>query len=250
VGPIPAYELSPDSATIKLYLMKLLFVASDAMEFQGLRPHCTNLRPLDSPIRYARTARLGDHEILLAANGAGAHRAAAAVDAALPSFPPDAIVSIGFCGALDPTLAIADLVVGTAVLAGDRTYPALDPGNGTHRRGSVSSIDHVAGTAEEKRQLHAGGAIAVEMEAAGVAERAQTLGRPFFCIKTVTDLSQENMANDFNAALRSDGRFDTIKILRSSLRHPWVRLPELIRLRSRCLLATRSLGDFIADCRF
>jgi hypothetical protein len=88
------------------------------------------------------------------------------------------------------------------------------------------------------------------MEAAGVAQRAQALGMPFFCIKTVTDLAGETMANDFNAVLRSDGRFDTIKLLASGLRHPRVRLPELFRLRRRCLLAARSLGDFIADCRF
>jgi hypothetical protein len=58
------------------------------------------------------------------------------------------------------------------------------------------------------------------------------------------------MANDFNAALRSDGHFDTIRILASSLRRPWVRLPELFRLRVRCARAARSLGDFIAGCRF
>jgi hypothetical protein len=88
------------------------------------------------------------------------------------------------------------------------------------------------------------------MEAAGVAQRAQKLGVPFFCIKSVTDLADETMANDFNVVLRSDGRFDTMKVLLLSLRHPWVRLPELFRLQRRCALAARSLGEFIADCRF
>jgi nucleoside phosphorylase len=231
--------------------MKLLFVASDAMEFKGLLRHCRNVRTFDAAIDCAREAQLGDHEIRLAAHGAGAHHAITALDAALANFRPDAIASIGFCGAIDPTLAIADIVVGTSILVRDGVLcpQALDSGR-PHHRGPVSSIDRVAASAAEKRQLRATGAIAVEMEASGVAARAQTLGLPFFCIKTVTDLAEENMANDFNAALRSDGHFDTIKILRSSLFHPWVRLPELIRLRSRCLLATRSLGDFIADCRF
>ena len=92
-------------------------------------------------------------------------------------------------------------------------------------------------------------AVAVEMEAAGVAARAEALGRPFYCIKAVTDLAGESMANDFNSAL-SDCHFDTIKVLRSSLRHPSVRLPELFRLRKRCLRASTVLGDFVADCRF
>lgn len=210
--------------------MKLLFVASDEMEFRGM------------PRRDG---------ILLTANGAGAHRAAAAVDAALAGFHPDAIVSMGFCGALDPALGIADIVVGTTIFAGDRAFAAESPVTAPpHRQGPICSIDHVAATAEEKKQLHSTGAIAVEMEAAGVARRAQKLGVPFFCIKSVTDLAGETMANDFNAVLRSDGRFDTMKILASSLHRPWARLPELFRLRRRCVLAARCLGEFIADCRF
>ena len=216
--------------------MKLLLVAAQPSELQAIRP---------------RMPQPGAHRMLLVANGAGAHRAAAAVDDALATFQPDAIVSLGFCGALDPDLAIADIVVGTTIFAGGRAFAAQVPTAGLpHRLGPVCSLDHVARTAAEKSELRATGAIAVEMEAAGVAERAQSLGVPFFCIKSVTDLAGEDMANDFNAALRSDGRFDTMKILASSLRKPWVRLPELFRLRRRCARAARALGDFIADCRF
>jgi len=194
---------------------------------------------------------LGSHEFFLTANGAGPRRAAAAVDAAMASFHPDAIVSTGYCGALAPELAIADIVVATAIYAGGCPIAAQWPAAGLpHRLGPICSLDHVAQTAAEKSRLHSTGAIAVEMEAAGVAGRAQALGLPFFCIKSVTDLAGETMANDFNAALRSDGRFDTIRVLASSLRHPWVRLPELFRLRARCVRAARSLGEFIADCRF
>ena len=210
--------------------MKLLFVASDPMEFRGMHP--TNDRRFVS-------------------NGAGAHHAAAAVDGALRDFRPDAIVSMGFCGALDPALRITDIVLGATILADGATFAALSPVTAAPRRtGAVFSLDHVASTAVEKRKLHATGAIAVEMEAAGVAQRAHTLGLPFFCIKSVTDLADETMANDFNKVLRSDGHFDTMKILALSLRRPWVRLPELVRYRQRCGLAARSLGEFIADCRF
>lgn len=211
--------------------MKLLLVASDPMEFRGLKRR--------------------DDEVHLAENGAGAHHAAAAVDKALGGFRPDIIVNMGFCGALDPALAIGDIVVGTTIFANDRAFPVEPPVTGLrHHAGPICSIDHVAGTAEEKRKLHATGAIAVEMEAGGVAQRAQKLGVPFFCVKSVTDLAGEDMANDFNAVLRSDGRFDTMNILALSLRRPWARLPELIRLRKRCSLAARTLGEFIADCRF
>lgn len=90
----------------------------------------------------------------------------------------------------------------------------------------------------------------MEMEAAGVAERAATRGLPFYCIRVVTDLAGEDMANDLNGALRPDGHFATMLILRGAVSHPWARLPELIRLRRRSVRAACVLGDFVADCRF
>ena len=94
------------------------------------------------------------------------------------------------------------------------------------------------------------GAIAVEMEAAAVARQAQALGVPFYCVKAVSDVADESLSIDFNAALRQDGHFDTISILGAVLRHPLAGVPELFRLRNRSVRAANSLGDFFADCRF
>jgi adenosylhomocysteine nucleosidase len=229
--------------------MRLLLIASAPMEFR-LGGACFSL-PSALPVDWARTIRLGNHDVLAVANGAGARRAASAVDAAAEVFLPDAVISTGFCGALDPQLRTADVVVATSVAAADRRYAALPVSTtAPHHSGVVCSIDRVAQTAEEKRRLRAGGAMVVEMEAAGVAARAQARGLPFHCIRVVTDLAGETMANDFNAALRADGHFDTMVILRGVLRRPLARLPELCRLRQRSVRAARVLGVFFADCRF
>jgi len=223
-------------------------VAADPMEFRGVH----GAVPLAVPgVRWSRGASLCGNEALLVANGVGARRAAAAVDAALKVFQADAVVSTGYCGALVPELQIGDIVIGTEVAAGGRRFPALPiRSSRPHRMGVVFSIDHVAQTAKEKARLRAAGGVAVEMEAGGVAERAGAHKLPFFCIKTVTDLAGEDMANDFNSALREDGHFATIKILRGTLHEPLVRVPELLRLRSRCARAAQLLGEFIDDCRF
>ena len=229
--------------------MRLLLIASAPMEFR-FGGACFSL-PSALPVDWSRTIRLGSHDVLAVANGAGAMRAASAVDAAAAVFHPDAVISTGFCGALDPDLRVADVVVATAVVSADRRYNALPVSTAAaYHSGVVCSIDRVAQTAEEKRRLRAGGAMAVEMEAAGVAARAQALGLPFHCIRVVTDLAGETMANDFNAALRSDGHFDTMVILRATLRRPLARLPELCRLRQRSVRAARVLGEFFANCRF
>jgi adenosylhomocysteine nucleosidase len=226
-------------------------VAADPMEFRGLLRHLTDAKAKRIAVDWSRSAQLGKYELVLAANGAGAKRAASAVDASLETFRAETIVSTGFCGALAPELEIADVVAGTAISAGSRIFPALQPVSGRqHHMGVVCSIDHVAQTAAEKRELRTGGGSVVEMEAGGVAERARAHNLPFYCVRVVTDLAREDLANDFNQALRPDGHFVTIKILRGTLRNPMVRLPELLRLRNRCVRAALALGDFIADCRF
>jgi adenosylhomocysteine nucleosidase len=249
--------------------MKLLFIASDKMEFRGLLAHATAVREAEVAARWSRSATLGANEVLLVANGAGPDRAAAATDAGIKAFDAVAIVSTGFCGALAPELGIADLVSATSIEVADRCYaprlwdrpPGLSvqgvaPPRGQagrpvphargHFFGAIRSIPYVARTAEEKRNLAVTGAIAVEMEAGGIAARAESHGLPLYCIRAVTDLAGETLANDFNKALRLDGHFDTILILKGTFRHPTVRLPELFRLRKRCVRAAHVLGDFFA----
>jgi len=231
--------------------MKLLVVAAEAREVQGILAHARRVRIAHVGADWARFASLGDHELLLVAHGAGPARAAAAVEPAAAVFHPDAIVCTGFCGALLESLGVASMVVATAAAGATGRFTAQAPAVARpHHCGLVSTIDHVAQSAEEKRDLRRTGASAVDMEAAAVAERAAALGVPFYCIKSVTDLAGETLANDLNAALRPDGHFDTIRILGSVLGRPSARLPELLRLRSRSARAARALGDFFADCRF
>src|SRR5512142_2125352 len=93
-------------------------------------------------------AALPNAEAVLVANGAGAKRAAAAVDRAIEKARPDAIVSTGFCGALDESLGIADIAVATAV----ESYLAMPVESARPAyRGLIRSIDHVAQTMAEKR---------------------------------------------------------------------------------------------------
>ena len=87
--------------------MKLLLVASDPMEFRGILTVTAQPRKVDVAVDWARCGGINGHEVLLVANGVGRKRAAAAVDAALPNFPADRVISTGFCGAVDPQL-VAD----------------------------------------------------------------------------------------------------------------------------------------------
>ena len=195
---------------------------------------------------------------LLAANGPGALAAQALRD----KRNVEGIVSTGFCGALDESLRVGDVVVALGVRdetvrdessIRTRTYETLVPGVGNVEAvlsGAIVSIHHIARTAAEKRNLRATGASIVDMEAAGVARAAEDLGLPFYCIRAVSDLAGEDFENDFDAALGPDGRFSIMRLLRGAVASPRKRLGELIRLQQRTALATKKLGDFLADCTF
>jgi len=220
----------------------ILFIAAEPRELTGFLAHWQQIQPLPLPVHWARTGRWKGREVYAIANGAGAERAFAAVLVAPKS---SAICNIGFCGALDETLRIGDVVVATEVRNGSRSWPALVPGDTPESpTGTVASIDHIAQTAAENSNLRATGASIVEMEAAGVARASEDLDLPFYCIRAVSDLAREDLATDFNAALKPDGRFSTIRLIAQ------LKLAELIRLKQRTDLASKKLGDFLAASTF
>lgn len=232
-----------------------MFVAAEAREFDGLLPHCQAVEKLDWPLAWARSARLNGRQVFLAANGAGPKNAAKVVDFAryqLGGGTMDAVVSTGFCGGLDPSLKVGDVFVATSIqLQNGEQQPVSAPQSGRQfASGALVSIDRVAQTAEEKRDLCRSGASAVDMEAAGVYSRVREWERPFYCIRSVTDLAGESFLIDLNAARGADGRFSTSRILAAAIRRPLTVAPELLTLRRRSITAAKALGEFIADCRF
>ena len=228
----------------------LLFVASEAREFDGLVARCETVRPLLWPVLWSRAGTLGVRSVLLVANGVGSCRAAEAVRVAAERRPIAAVVSVGYCGALEKRLAIGDIFVATCIDSGGRRIPVGVPeAAGRFTSGPIASVDRVARSAAAKAALRQRGAYAVEMEAAGILEEAARIGAPVFCIRSVTDLADESFVVDFDAALREDGQFSTGRILWQAFRKP-AAFPELIRLRRRCQTASDALGEFLAGCRF
>jgi len=226
-------------------------VAAEPREFSGLLGLCTGVHKLAWPVQWARSAESRGRQFWMVANGAGAAHAGRAVEVAFAACQPQAIVSMGFCGALDPALEIGDIFVATAVDAAGRRFDVrLPQSEAPHATGVLASIDRVAQTAAEKALLRAAGASAVEMEAGGVAQCAAARGIPLFCVRSVTDTAGQSFVTDFNKALLSDGHFGTINLLTSALGNPGKAFPELFRLRRSCRMAARTLGEFIAGCRF
>ncbi|MEO7143682.1 MAG: hypothetical protein ABI165_09295 [Bryobacteraceae bacterium] len=230
-----------------------VLVAAEAREFSGVGGFLENVKKLDWAIDFARSGARDGRQWVLVANGPGPRLAARAIGAARAStHDMDAVISTGFCGALDPALAVGDVVVGARVVdpAGREFAARIPETTRRHATGAVMSIDRVAATAAEKQELRSAGGTVVEMEASAVAGCAEEWGTPFYCVRAVTDEAGEGFGIDFNAMRDAEGRFDRSRIVRAALRKPFERIPELLRLDKSCQTAARALGEFLADCRF
>lgn len=239
--------------------MAILYVAAEAAELKPFATLLTGLRKLKWPLDYAWEGILESRRILLAANGAGPKLASDAVETAiraamvaeLSSSRLEAVISTGFCGGLDPELRESQIVVATRVICpstGETHECAAISGPEEFISGPLLSQDRVANDSSEKQRLFSHGAIAVDMESAGVAARAKRAGLPFCCIKAVTDRADESFSFDLNRLRSPQGRIVRGKIVVHALTHPQV-ISDLLRLKRRAENAAESLGNFLVGSR-
>jgi adenosylhomocysteine nucleosidase len=227
----------------------IVFIGAERREFDGLVAKTSGVAKINWPLDFVRTTIWNGEPALFVANGPGPKLAGEAVRVVTERRPVAALISIGFCGALDPELDLGDIFVANEVMA---VGPALSPPGAIkpHKGGRLVSTDRVVVTPEEKAELRRAGGAAVDMEAGAVAQRARQNGIPFYCVRVVTDTAGERLPLDFNRMRCADGRFSRARILLAACRNPGVIFPELIRLNQRTKGASAALGDFIADCRF
>jgi 4-hydroxy-3-methylbut-2-enyl diphosphate reductase len=141
----------------------------------------------------ALAVRSGTREADVHRFGMGPRRAAAAAERLAGQIGSGPVVIAGLCGALDPSLHPGDVVLATELRSPEHTTQCDDPSilAGLLRRGGlnvrlgpiVSSSRLVVGGA--RRQLAAGGALAVDMESAWLAPAFPN--RPVVTLRVVVD---------------------------------------------------------------
>jgi adenosylhomocysteine nucleosidase len=130
--------------------------------------------------------------LVIVQSGMGRVRAQRAAETLLAEWPVSRLLAVGFSGALDPALAVGDLVLadrvieddGGAVLVVNGTVPVVP----TARRGAVVTVDKVYATVEEKQALaKRRQALAVDMESSAVARAAAARGVPWYSLRVILD---------------------------------------------------------------
>lgn len=159
---------------------------------------------------------------------------------------PEALLSVGFCGALAGDLRAGDLVAADEVreeATGDR-FPA-DPAllaTAPGRRGALVSSVRLARTPADRAALDG---LAVDLESAALARAAAAASVPFLALRAVTDEARHRMP-DFERLMDAAGRLNPLSGLVYFFIHPG-ELRAMMRLAPAARAASRSLHDGVRE---
>ena len=160
---------------------------------------------------------LNDKAVLVL-SGMGRERARQAAQA-LAEAGADCLAGFGSAGALAPSLSPGDLVLAAEIHEAGRKF-SVDPGLGETlmkwlsgngfgvHNGPLACAAQPLASVEAKRELSARtGALAVDMESAGVFEAAQRNGLPAFALRVILDAAHVALPD---AALRRIDEFGEV----------------------------------------
>jgi adenosylhomocysteine nucleosidase len=188
---------------------------------------------------------------LVAVSGMG-RTAAVAAAGALVDAGATALVSWGLAGGLDPRLRAGTICLPSVVVSADAATFATDvhwreilAAAISHHLGVVSgrlltsavAIEDVAAKAAAFAET---GAVAVDMESAGVAQIAASKRLPFVAVRAIVDTAGDTLPRAVMAA-GTEGRVRLARLLFGIVRSP-AEIAPVLRLAQRYRAAIRALG--------
>jgi adenosylhomocysteine nucleosidase len=193
--------------------------------------------------------------IVLVRSGMGREKARRALIEVSEKWDLKEVISIGYAGALDPSLEVADLVIADKVIEVDSSQPEKEMKSfalekeifGTLtalRRKILLTVDRPAATPEEKKQLREKySAVAVDMETSALAEEAEARHLDFFSVRAITDTADQELI-DCAHLVEENGDVSKLKAGWHVITHPGD-LKGLIALGQHAKTATANLTEFL-----
>jgi len=194
---------------------KIVIVAAMEREISGL-VQGWEWRWLDIPEGGFKAKCWTRGQVAAVAVGTGWERASLGTKVVIETFRPELVTSVGYSGSLTSELAVGDLLVPAQVVGfANATIHRTGLGDGI-----LVTAAGVAGAAEKAELARRYGAVAVDMEAAAVAEVAAAAGTRFAAVKAISDAADDRM--EFLAAFVSPGGFRTAAFLAHVASRPWL----------------------------
>lgn len=218
-------------------------------EIALLKQSMTNLQTQTFGATTVHSGLIGKQNVALCLSGIGKVNAAISTTILIEHFACDCIINTGSAGALSPDINISDLVIGTQVAHHDVDVTAFGyqygqvpklPERYHSHKSMVFSAEMAAGQLPELRK-HKGlivsgdqfissdtmlnnirknfpDALAVEMEAAAIAQTCHQLNRPLIIIRAISDNGDSDATMSFEAFLET-ASVHSAKLVQSLLRH-------------------------------
>lgn len=197
-------------------------------------------------------------ELTIVLTGAGPKHAASAVTEIFGGKPGefDLCISAGLCGALRSEYRIGEIVAGRTVctkladrgdgrqeIGSDQDLYRLAVNLGARAVDRFCTMDHVAGTRNEKHKL---GEVAeiVEMESFSVMREAAKSGVRGIAIRAISDAADEDLPLDMDQIFGPNGTVSMHGVAGQIARHP-LSIPGLIRLGRQSRHAAQKLADYL-----
>lgn len=215
----------------------------------GLAAEATIVRK--TQISHSAAADAAAIEVVCLGPGSDRSESAAAMLAAEGA---KALISFGVAGALDASLSPGAIVIASRIVdesgtthQGDEDWASrLAALAGDSVRVAVGivagSASPIAGAAAKAALGTASGALAVDMESAGVGRAAGRAGLPFIVVRAIADPADRAIPQAALAGLRADGGADVLAVLKGAVRRPGD-VPGLMALARDQRRALRALRD-------
>ena len=190
-------------------------------------------------------------DAVLVCGGVGREAARLAAEAAVVLYRPALVISAGFAGALNVSLAAGEWVLPASVVDArdgsrfetDIARTGLEKTAARHL--VLVTTDEVAGPERKAVLARSYAAQAVDMEAAAVAQVARANGLPFLAIKAISDDSAFEMP-PVERFIKADGGLNFWGLLAYAGPRVWL-WPRLAQLGRNSSLASGALCSWLED---
>lgn len=180
-----------------------------------------------------------DTDVVLVCGGIGAEAARSAAVAMIEHYAPTVIYSVGFAGALDPSLKAGEVVQPAQVIdASDGSRAILSKGEGI-----LVTFGSVASPSQKAQLRDAYGAQLVDMEAAAVWRAADAHGVKFAAVKAISDEFDFTFP-EIEKFVDAQGQFQQGRFGRFAVARPWL-WPKVNRLAQGSNRAVSGLNDWL-----
>ncbi len=243
------------TGTILKMELRIAIIGAIKDEIAGIKNQMQITDTLRLPTGNAFVGEWQGVPIVLVRSGMGRDRARRALVEVAERYDLKEIISIGYAGALDPSLEVGDLVVADKIIEMDSSRSDEDMKSyslnkeilnttGEIHRKILLTVDRVAATPQEKKKLRQKySAVAVDMETSALAEEAKARNLSFISVRAITDTADQELI-DCSYLVEEDGEVSKLKAGWHVLTHPGD-LKGMIELGQHAKIATANLTEFL-----